>query len=88
MQSNQIAGFMQLKWFAMLSAMSAFFKLAGLSMMFKANDVREAAITASRTMVYEGMKSKQLQIIVTGQDVFRVLPTEHGKSLCYDSLPL
>ena len=47
-------------------------------MIFKANAVREAAIAASRMMGYEGMKSKQLQIVesfVTGHDVFGVLPT-------------
>ena len=42
-------------------------------------------------MGYEGMKSEQLQIIeaiVTGHDVFGVLPTGYGKSLCYACLPL
>ena len=59
--------------------------------MFKANAVREAAIAASRTMGYEGMKSEQLRIVesfVTGHDVFGVLPTGYGKSLCYACLPL
>ena len=60
--------------------------------MFKMNAVREAAIAASWTMGYEGMKSEQLQIVesfVTGHDVsVRVLPTGYGKSLCYACLPL
>ena len=53
--------------------------------------MREAAIAASRTMGYEGMKSEQLQIVesfVTGHDVFGVLPMGYGKSLCYACLPL
>ena len=58
-----------------------------ISVMFKANGVREAAVAASRTMGYEGMKSdlEQLQIVesfVTGHGVFGVLPTGYGKSLC------
>lgn len=58
--------------------------------MFKANAVREAAVAASRTIGYKGMKSEQLQIVesfVTGHDVFGVLPTGYGKSLCYACLP-
>ena len=54
--------------------------------MFKANALREAAISiaASTTMGYERMKSEQLQIVesfATGHDVFGVLPTGYGKSV-------
>lgn len=62
-----------------------------MAVMFKANAVREAAVAASRTMGYEGMRSEQLQIVesfVTGHDVLGVLPTGYGKSLCYACLPL
>ena len=61
------------------------------SVMFEASAVREAAVAASRTMGYVGMKPEQLQVVesfVTGHDVFAVLPTGYGKSLCYACLPL
>ena len=50
--------------------------------------VKDAAITASRGLGYEGMKSEQIvDSFVTGHDVFGVLPTGDGKSPCYACLP-
>ena len=51
----------------------------------------ESAIQeAARRLGYETVREKQLEVItefVSGKDVFAVLPTVYGKSLCYASLP-
>ena len=49
----------------------------------------KAAVEAARSIGYV-LKEEQLQVIVQfvlGRDVFAVLPTGYGKSLCYQSLP-
>ena len=51
----------------------------------------DAAASTARTLGYEKMKDHQLQVvtgILKGHDVFAVLPTGYGKSLCFASLPM
>ena len=53
----------------------------------------DAAATTARTLGYEKMKDHQLQVVTgilkgAGHDVFAVLPTGYGKSLCFASLPM
>ncbi len=49
-----------------------------------------AAVRSARKLGYSRLKEHQLQVIlsfVEGNDVFGVLPTGYGKSLCYAVLP-
>ncbi len=52
---------------------------------------RIAAEEAAKRLGYSTLKELQLRVVLsvaTGHDVFAVLPTGYGKSLCYDCLPL
>ena len=52
--------------------------------------LEEAASSAARRLGYEQLKDEQLKVVVAflgGNDVFAVLPTGFGKSLCYAVLP-
>ena len=58
---------------------------------FTSVGIREAAMAAARFLGYTHMKVQQLEVVeslVRGNDVFRVLPTGFGKSLCYACLTL
>ena len=51
----------------------------------------QAAVQAAKSLGYDKLKDQQLNVIVgvlTDHDVFAVLPTGYGKSLCYGCLPL
>ena len=51
----------------------------------------DAIYYALERLGFTEIKSLQLEVvlaIVTGQDVFGVLPTGYGKSLCYACLPI
>ena len=48
----------------------------------------DAAASTARTLGYEKMKDQVVTGILKGHDVFAVLPTCYGKSLCFASLPM
>ena len=53
--------------------------------------VTEVGAEVARLMGYNNLKSEQEQIIngiLLKRDVFGILPTGFGKSLCYASLPI
>lgn len=61
------------------------------SFKFDSKLVREAARLSVKDLGYEDLKHEQLRVVeefVQGKDVFAVLPTGYGKSLCYGCLPL
>ena len=54
-------------------------------------EIERAAIKACRRLGYERLKEEQLRVVsnvIRQKDVFAVLPTGHGKSLCFACLPL
>ena len=59
--------------------------------MYSSEAIAEAAKAATQALGYQQMKPQQLEVVqsfVKGNDVFGVLPTGFGKSLCYGCLPL
>ena len=54
-------------------------------------EIRDAARSAVRELGYANLKLEQLDVVeafVKGCDVFAVLQTGYGKSLCFGCLPL
>ena len=55
------------------------------------DDIRDSAAFAVSQLGWKKLKELQLKVItafVASQDVFAVIPTGYGKSLCYACLPL
>ena len=54
-------------------------------------EIRDVARSAARELGYANLKPEQLDVVeafVKGHDVFGMLPTGYGKSLCFGCLPL
>ena len=57
----------------------------------KFDDFDSVISSAAQRLGYERVKPQQLKVIVSflkGNDVFAVLPTGYGKTLCYTILPI
>ena len=53
--------------------------------------IEKAIVAAADDLGYPNLKNEQLKVVTAfmqGRDVFAVLPTGYGKSLCFGCLPL
>ena len=54
-------------------------------------EIPEAARSAAKELGYPNLKPERLEVVETfvkRRDVFAVLPTGYGKSLCFGCLPI
>lgn len=51
--------------------------------------INKAANRTAKSLGYDGMKAEQMEVVtnILSGDVFAVLPTGFGKSLCFACLP-
>ena len=53
-------------------------------------EILTAALQSAQALGYNQLKEKQVEVVekfLSGHDIFGVLPTGYGKSLCYACLP-
>ena len=58
---------------------------------FSEAEVESACVVVASSLGYPTLREQQLRVLLSyirGNDVFAVLPTGYGKSLCYAVLPM